>query len=35
MVGLGTVVSLGRELQLLDDKARRQLLASIGRALLG
>ncbi|MEW6250299.1 MAG: TetR/AcrR family transcriptional regulator [Planctomycetota bacterium] len=35
LIGLGTVASIGRELGLLDDRARRRLVANIGRVLLG
>jgi AcrR family transcriptional regulator len=35
LVGLGTAASLGRELDLLPARARADLLASIGRMLLG
>jgi AcrR family transcriptional regulator len=34
LVGLGTVASIGRELGLLSDRQRRQLLARVGRLLL-
>ena len=35
MIGLGTAVNLGRELDLLPARSRRDLLASIGKHLLG
>ena len=35
VIGLGTVANIGRELGLLDDRSRRQLLQSVGSALLG
>jgi hypothetical protein len=35
LIGLGTAVNVGRELDLLSAKARRQLLAQVGRQLLG
>lgn len=34
LVGLGTVTSIGRELALLDERARRRVLAEIGKVLL-
>lgn len=35
MIGLGTAVNLGRELDLLPARARRDLLATVGKHLLG
>ncbi|MEO6596542.1 MAG: TetR/AcrR family transcriptional regulator [Planctomycetota bacterium] len=35
LLGLGTVVNLGRELGLLPKKARSRLLSTVGRHLLG
>ncbi len=35
LVGLGTVINLGRELDLLKPRARRQLFAQVGQHLLG
>lgn len=35
MIGLGTAVNLGRELDLLPGRARRELLAAVGKQLLG
>lgn len=35
LVGLGTVANVTRELELLDDRQRQQLLARIGGQLLG
>lgn len=35
LIGLGTIVSLGRELDLLTPKERGKLFASVGRHLLG
>ena len=35
IIGLGTVANIGRELGLLDDKTRRNLLAALGAGLLG
>ncbi|MCA8978046.1 MAG: TetR/AcrR family transcriptional regulator [Planctomycetes bacterium] len=35
LIGLGTMASVGRELDLISGKERRRLLASIGRHLLG
>ena len=35
LVGLGTAANLGRELDLLPARARAEMLASIGRLLLG
>ncbi|HEX5051661.1 MAG TPA: TetR/AcrR family transcriptional regulator [Planctomycetota bacterium] len=35
LLGLGTVVNLGRELDLLPKKARARLLSTVGRQLLG
>ncbi len=35
LLGLGTVINLGRELDLLPDRARARLFASIGQHLLG
>ena len=35
LVGLGTVASIGRELDLLNDSQRRRLVAEIGRLILG
>ncbi len=34
LVGLGTVVSIGRELGLLDNRGRRKLVGQIGKVLL-
>lgn len=34
MIGLGTAVSVGRELDLMTAKARRELLSAVGRRLL-
>ena len=34
VVGLGTVANIGRELDLVSAKARRRLIAKVGRALL-
>ena len=34
VIGLGTVVSVGRELGLLDDRRRRRVFAEVGRSLL-
>ena len=35
LLGLGTATNLGRELGMLDDRARKQLFATIGAHLLG
>lgn len=35
LLGIGTVVNLGRELDLLDGKQRARLLRTVGRHLLG
>jgi AcrR family transcriptional regulator len=35
IVGLGTVANIGRELELLTSRQRRQLLGEIGKSLLG
>lgn len=35
LLGLGTVVNVGRELDLLDAKGRARLLRTVGRQLLG
>ena len=35
VIGLGTVAHIGRELGLLGDGKRKQLMAGVGRALLG
>ena len=35
VIGLGTVANIGRELGLLGSRARRQLMRSVGLALLG
>ena len=35
LVGLGTAVNIGRELNLLTDRARKRLFAAVGKELLG
>ncbi len=35
VIGLGTVANIGRELGLLNESRRKQLLGSVGRLLLG
>lgn len=35
VIGLGTVANIGRELGLLSDRKRRQMMGGVGRALLG
>jgi AcrR family transcriptional regulator len=34
IVGLGTVVNIGRELQMFDDRQRKRLIAEVGRRFL-